>query len=143
MASCTFFGHHDCPAAVKPKLYAALVELIELHSVDMFYVGHNGAFDRMAHSLLRELSEQYPHIRYAVVLARLPGAKSEEDLSDTIFPEGLELVPPRFAVDRRNRWMLNRADHVLCYVTHSWGGAAKFAELAVRQKKNVINLAEK
>ena len=141
--TCTFFGHRDCPEAVRPKLREVLVELIERHGVDRFYVGRQGAFDAMVRSVLRELTELYPHISYAVVLERLPGPRDQAvwDFSDTIFPEGLELVPPRFAISRRNLWMLKQADLVVTYVTHGWGGAAQFGEKARRQKKTVINLA--
>ena len=141
--TCTFFGHRDCPEAVRPKLREVLVELIERHGVDRFYVGRQGAFDAMVRSVLRELTEFYPHISYAVVLERLPGPRDQAmwDFSDTIFPEGLELVPPRFAISRRNLWMLKQADLVVTYVTHGWGGAAQFGEKARRQKKTVINLA--
>lgn len=62
MSVCTFFGHRDCPETIRPKLHAALVELIEERGVDSFYVGNHGTFDRMVSSLLRELSERYPHI---------------------------------------------------------------------------------
>ena len=37
--------------------------------------------------------------------------------------------------------MLQRADFVVTYVTHSWGGAAQFAEAAEKQGKAVYNLA--
>ena len=143
MSACTFFGRRDCPEAVRPKLREVLVELIERHGVDRFYVGRQGAFDAMVRSVLRELTEFYPHISYAVVLERLPGPRDQAvwDFSDTIFPEGLELVPPRFAISRRNLWMLKQADLVVTYVTHGWGGAAQFGEKARRQKKTVINLA--
>ena len=99
--ACTFFGHRDCPANIRPKLQAVVVELIEQHGVDRFYVGRQGAFDAMARSVLRELEEVYPHISYAVVLERLPERRDEsdpQDFSDTIFPEGLEFAPPRFAI---------------------------------------------
>ena len=43
--ACTFFGHRDCPSSIKAKLREALVDLIENHAVDMFYVGQQGAFD--------------------------------------------------------------------------------------------------
>ena len=59
---------------------------------------------------------------------------------DTMFPEGLELVHPRYAIERRNLWMLERSDYVVTYVHHSWGGAAKFAALAERQGKRMIRL---
>ena len=144
MAVCTFFGHRDCPETIRPRLRAVVVKLIEQHGVDRFYVGRQGTFDAMAHSVLRELAEFYPHISYAVVLERLPWPKNPAswDFSDTIFPEGLETVPPRFAISRRNEWMLKQADFVVTYITHNWGGAAQYAEKAHRQGKRVLNLAE-
>ena len=78
------------------------------------------------------------------MLAYLPrkrDADYPEDDSDTMLPEGIETVPRRFAISWRNRWMLRQSDCVVTYVTHSWGGAAQFAEMAERQKKTVVNLA--
>ena len=144
MPACTFFGHHDCPSSIKPKLREVLIDLIENQSVDTFYVGNKGAFDRLVRFVLRELVQEYPRINYAVVLERMPGKQNEdypEDFSDTMLPEGIEAVPPRFAIVRRNKWMLSQSDYVVTYITHSWGGAAQFAEMAERQKKTVINLA--
>ena len=140
MSTCTFFGHRECPSTVKPRLRETIVELIEQHGVDTFYVGNKGAFDRMVRSVLRELTSDYPQIRYAVVLERMPEQREREDHSDTLLPEGIESVPPRFAIAWRNKWMLRRSDHVVTYITHSFGGAAQFAELAVRQGKTVINI---
>ncbi|MBQ0038444.1 MAG: hypothetical protein KBS74_07235 [Clostridiales bacterium] len=145
MPVCTFFGHRDCPSSIKPKLREVLIDLIENQSVDMFYVGNKGAFDRLVRSVLRELEQEYPQINYAVVLEHMPGKQNEdypEDFSDTMLPEGIETVPPRFAIVWRNKWMLRQSDYVVTYITHSWGGAAQFAEMAVRQKKTVINLTE-
>lgn len=53
------------------------------------------------------------------------------------------MTPPRFAIDRRNCWMLDRADIVVVYVKSPVGGAAKFKAMAESKKKMVINLAEK
>jgi len=36
--------------------------------------------------------------------------------------------------------MIKQSDYVVTYITHSWGGAAQFAEKAERQKKFMINL---
>ena len=144
MSACTFFGHRDCPPSVKPRLRDVLIDLVENRSVDLFYVGNKGAFDRLVRAVLRELRREYPQIDYAVVLERMPGVQSKEypeDFSDTLLPEGIETVPPRFVISWRNRWMLRRADFVVVYVAHPTGGAAQFAELAKKQKKIVINLA--
>lgn len=57
-----------------------------------------------------------------------------------MLPEGIETVHPRFAISWRNKWMIKQSDYVVTYVTHSWGGAAQFAELAEKQKKIIVSL---
>lgn len=139
LQACTFFGHRDCPASVKPKLRAVLVELIEQKNVTRFYVGNQGSFDAMAYSVLQELSAHYPQIRCTVVLAYLPAA-GEAPLPNSILPEGIETVPRRFCILWRNRWMLEHADYVVTYIVHPQGGAARFAQLAEKKQKAVYNL---
>ena len=122
-----------------------LVDLIENHGVGRFYVGRQGGFDRMVRAVLKELVLIYPYIDYAVVLERMPQKRDEfeprED-ANTLLPEGIETVYPRFAISWRNKWMLKRSDYVVTYVTHPWGGAAQFAGIAEKQGKHVINLAQ-
>ena len=72
MAACTFFGHRDCPDSVKPELLAVIENLIAKKHVKTFYVGNHGNFDRLATSLLRDLADLHPDIKYYVVLAYLP-----------------------------------------------------------------------
>lgn len=98
----------------------------------------------MVYKALRNLRQIYPHIQYTVVFAYLPTepTASQYDLSETLFPEGMEKAPKRFAIDRRNRWMLQQSEYVVTYVTHSWGGAAKFVEMAERIGKKVIGVKE-
>ena len=57
-----------------------------------------------------------------------------------IYPE-IEKTPPRFAILKRNFWMINKADLVIAYVKHSWGGAAKSFNYAKKLNKKFINLA--
>ncbi|MBQ2893000.1 MAG: hypothetical protein IJE24_02580 [Oscillospiraceae bacterium] len=107
----------------------------------MFYVGHQGLFDAYVHSELKKLKQEYPQINYAVVLAYMHGKKTEyDDYSDTMLPEGIESVHPHYAISWRNNWMLWQSNFVVTYITHSWGGAHRYAEKAKRQKKIVINL---
>lgn len=141
MAVCTFLGHRDCPWTIRPRLREVLAELIEHRDVQVFYVGNQGNFDAMVRSVLKELSFAYPWISYGVVLAYLP-EKHQADMEDTMLPEGIETVPKRFAIVWRNRWMLQQADYVICYVKHEGGGVARFLQDAIRAKKSVCNLAE-
>ena len=141
MPACTFFGHKDCPDTIRNKLQTVLVDLIVNHGVDMFYVGNQGQFDMIVQRVLRELKMDYPQINYAVVLAYMPGKRHVyDDYSDTMFPEGIESVHPRYAISWRNNWMLQQADFVVTYVTHSWGGAAQFEKKARTLNRKVIEL---
>ena len=139
---CTFFGHKDTPKEIEPTLRSTLIDLIENKNVTVFYVGNNGNFDTMVLRQLEDLSQTYP-ITYSVVLAYLPTAKNKyDDSSNTIYPEGLETVPKRFAISWRNKWMIQQSDIVVTYVTHTFGGAAQFKEMAKRQGKTIINLLD-
>ena len=138
----TFFGHKDTPKEIESTLRTTLVDLIENHGATEFYVGNNGNFDTMVRRQLESLSQTYP-ITYNVVLAYLPTKKSEyDDYTNTILPEGIETAPKRFAISYRNKWMIQQSDVVVTYVTHSFGGAAQFKELAERQGKILIELSE-
>ena len=138
MSVCTFFGHRECYGLDKQILQDAIKRLI-LQGVDTFYVGNQGQFDAMVYRCLKQFRKQYPHIRVAVVLAYLPTEKREYDqLLDAMYPE-IE-GPPRFAIERRNRWMLDHAQYCLCYIDHTWGGAYKFACFARQRNLTVLNL---
>ena len=137
----TFFGHKDTPKEIEPTLRSTLIDLIENKNVTVFYVGNNGSFDTMVRRQLENLSQTYP-ITYNVVLAYLPTKKSEyDDYTNTIYPEGLETAPKRFATSWRNKWMIKQSDIVVTYVTHNFGGAAQFKKLAEKQGKTVIELS--
>lgn len=140
MSSCTFFGHRECPDSIKIKLREVLIDLITNHDVDMFYVGNQGRFDSIVLSVLRELKKKFPQINYAVVLAYMPGKHTEyDDYSDTMLPEGIESVHPRYAISWRNNWVLRQSDCVVTYITHSWGGAAQYTEKARKEGKTIFN----
>ncbi len=135
----TFFGHGDTPDSIRDTLRIILIDLITNHGANTFYVGSNGNFDKIAKNALSDLGSVYP-ITYAVVLEYMPTKSNSGDPSPTIYPEGLEAVPPRFAICKRNEWMINHSDIVITYVNRNFGGAAKYAKYAKIKKKNVINL---
>ena len=137
---CTFFGHRDAPETITVALRTILIDLIENKNVTMFYVGNNGAFDRIARGLLKELKKTY-NINYYVALAYIPQKADGEDYSDSIYFDELNLKPHRLRIVERNKLMINRSDIVVTYVTHITGGAAKFKALAEKKGKMVINVS--
>lgn len=139
---CAFFGHKDTLESIRPLLESAVKQIIERYPDTMFYVGNNGNFDRMVLSVLKSLSQNFPTISYAVILAYLPTEKDEFYSSlPTIYPEGIECVPKKYAISYRNDWIVKKSDMVICYITHNYGGAAKFVEKACKKGKTVCNLA--
>ena len=138
MAACTFFGHKECFNLDNQALVVAIEDLI-YKGVDTFYVGSQGQFDSIVYGCLKQLRKDHPHIRVCVVLAYLPTVQSEyDDMADTMYPE-IE-GHPKFAIERRNRWMIDHSDYCICYINHTWGGAYKFTRLAKRHGKTMINL---
>ena len=136
--TCTFFGHRDTPTETEPALRLTLIDLIENKNATVFYVGNHGNFDAMVRRQLKDLSKTYP-IKYYVVLAYMPGKNADPD-EHSILPEGIETVPRRFAINYRNKWMLNKSDIVVTYVTRNFGGAQEFKQMAEKQSKNIIEL---
>ena len=63
-------------------------------------------------------------------------------LYDSIVYPPIEKTPPRFAISKRNEWMISKADLVIAYVSRTYGGAYQTLQFARRKKKRVINLAE-
>lgn len=144
MKACTFFGHRDASETIRPILKTAIMNLIENETVYDFYVGNQGGFDSMVLDVLIELSDLY-NIRYNVVLAYITGKKYDFERYkgvNTIFPDGIENTPPKFAISYRNKWLIKQSDYIITYVTHSWGGAADFKTLAEKKEKIVIELSE-
>ena len=123
MIACTFFGHRDSPAHLKQRIKDTIIKLVEEWCVDMFYVGSNGNFDSMAADALKEIKKEYPCIDFCVVLAYIP-KNGELNEQDTLYPDGLELVPQRFAISNRNEWMINHSDFVIAYVNRNGGNSA-------------------
>ena len=141
---CCFFGHRNITDEITDDLRKAVRSAITDYNARMFYVGNHGSFDVLAFKVLREMKDEFPYINYAVVLAYMPG-HSEKEYSyyspeETLYPDGLEKVPRKFAIVWRNNWMLKQSDTVICYVYHHFGGAGQMIEKAQKQNKTIINL---
>lgn len=140
MSACTFFGHRECRESMERPLIKTIEHLIVYENVRIFYVGNQGQFDACVHRVLKNMEKKHG-IRYAVVLAYMPKHRTElDDITDTMLPEGIETVHPRYAIDRRNKWMIDHSDFVVSYVTRAWGGAAKYTALANKKGKVVLSL---
>lgn len=66
-------------------------------------------------------------------------AQIEKEYDEIIYPE-LERVPLKFAILKRNEFMVGQADRVICYVQTHYGGAYKTLLYAHKRKKSYVNL---
>ena len=135
----TFCGHKDIHGrdAVERWLYDVCRYLIQ-QGAEEFYLGGYGGFDHLSAAVLRELKKTHPQIRLILVLPYLNSSMPTEGYDETVYPP-LESVPKRFAISRRNEWMVQECDTIIAYVTHRWGGAAKTLEYAQKKKKRIIS----
>lgn len=136
---CTFFGHADAPKEIETMLISTLTDLIENKNVNIFYVGNNGNFDRMVQNVLFDLSKKYK-INCYIVLAYLPNKQTEYKL-ETLLPNGIELQLLKFSISYRNKWMIEKSDYIVTYVTRTFGGAYQFKTSAEKKGKKVINIS--
>ena len=144
----TFFGHSNClfNDDIKKQLKNILLDEIIKNPTCKFYLGGYGDFDGLCLRALRELKHDFPTIEILFITPYLDKNYSKLELAkyyydDVIFPP-IESVPRKFAILKRNEWMVEQADLVIAYVKYSWGGAAKALEYAKRKKKRIINIAK-
>ena len=52
----------------------------------------------------------------------------------------IEGTPPKFAISKRNEWMVSNADLIIAYVAQSYGGAYQALQTARRRGKRITNL---
>lgn len=145
MRTVACLGHSTVSADISSQVRSEIVKLLIEDPDTEFLVGNQGQFDSIVYHSLASLEKDFPDLQYKIVLAYMPGQKEDYELypsKRTYYPEGMELVHPKFAISKRNRWMVEQCDVVLCYITHSWGGAAQFVKKAERKKIDVINIAE-
>ncbi len=113
------------------------------------YLGGYGDFDELCACASRELKEEYDGIKLVYVTPYLTLPEQERikemqigGLIDTSIYPPIENVPPRFAISKRNEWMMINADLIIAYVNRSCGGAYKSLQLARRKNKKIINVCD-
>lgn len=133
-----FCGHDNVPDIHKVREWLS-------HVLDQFiyeenvicYLGGYGGFDRLAASVVRQKQKVNSSVQAVLIIPYLNRTYDESGYDYTLFPP-LESVPPRYAISKRNQWMVAQADVVIAYVTHGWGGAAKTLAYAQAKRKKVV-----
>lgn len=147
----TFIGHSTI--CNRKKLFDlvmnTLSEKMEQDEV-LFYCGGYGDFDNLCVKVCNIIKKNKTNCKVIFVTPyitesyqkkmELLVADGQYDLS--VYPP-LENVPLKFAISKRNEWMVNEADLIIAYVKYTFGGAYKSLEYARRKNKQIINIADK
>lgn len=138
---CSLFGHREVNENIEKRLSIQINDAIIKHNVEMFLVGGDGQFDEIAAGIVRRAKEKHPSIRLILVRPYLTKKLEEnkeyyyENYDDIIIPEELLGTYYRFAITKRNRWMVDHSECVIIYSRHKYGGAYAAFDYADKQQK--------
>ena len=104
-----------------------------------FYLGGYGWFDEFAKACCREYAKTHNKCKLILVIPYINRKYYTEGYDDTLYPP-LERVPYRLAIYSRNRYMIDKADFVVFYVSYI-RKARNFLEYAQKRKKPLINIS--
>ena len=136
----TFCGHSTIynQEEVSKRLDHIIDSLI-VEGATQFLLGGYGQFDMLAARRVAKAKLLHPGLESILVIPYLDRKYDSKLYDRTLYPS-LEQVPLRFAISKRNEYMVDAADIIVAYVNHEWGGAAKTLEYARRKNKDVRSL---
>jgi len=143
----TVFGHRDFfeTNQVEDQIKLHIKEKIEKEGFNYIYNGGKGSFDYFCAKIVKDIKKTNPHIVSALVLAYYKTKWNEQEkyfiteyFDEHFYPE-INPCPPKFAIQFRNKWMIDHADYIIFYVNNQFGGAYDALLYAKRKKKKFIN----
>ncbi len=138
---CTFFGHRDAQPCIREKLKEEIYKLVEI-GVDSFLIGNNGNFDFIVQNLLSEICKETPFIDYKIVLSKLNEQVLSKNQEKTVFPLGFETFSPRFAISKRNEWLIKNSSFAIVYAKNKFSNSHKLLLKSLKSGLTVINIAD-
>ncbi len=142
----TFCGHSSFRAELDDeKRVLDIIENVANGEQVDFYLGGYGNFDNFAKDCAKKYQEKYPDTKVIFVTPYLTKWLSdrkdyfEKEYDEILFPE-IESVPPKFAVSKRNEWMVRVSDYVIGYVSRHFGGAYNMLLYAHKHNKPYTNI---
>ncbi len=145
----TFCGHAHFSKTeeYERKVLAFLEEKVGDQPAEM-YLGEYGEFDGFAYDCCQKYKAIHPNISLVFVTPYLTATYQCNHLEyqktryDSILYPEIEDKPTKYAIIYRNKYMAEKADYVIAYVRHDWGGAYTTYKHAQKKGKEIFNLAD-
>ena len=141
-----FFGHADTMLSdeLKNAIMSYLNECIADKKCE-FLLGGYGNFDAYALRFGLELKKSNNALKLTLVspyidwsYLKKQGEYVKTVYDDVIFPE-IDNVPKRFAISKRNKWIVDASDFIVTFIQHKYGGAYSAYHYAISNHKQVKN----
>ena len=143
----SFIGHRELNnfSIVEEKIEKIAKELLQLHEFVEFYVGRSGDFDISVASAIKRVQKAFGKEGCSLILV-LPYAVKDEFYYENFYDEILYPLNPKtyykIAITKRNEWLINNSDLLICYVEDNHkGGALTALNKARKTGIEIINLA--
>ena len=144
----TFCGHSSYSENTKDeeKILKLLEEISNGEDIT-FYLGGYGNFDSFCRNCAEKYKKLHPNSKLIFITPYLGKWLDErkdylEKAYDVIVYPEIENTPPKFAISKRNEWMVNQADYVIAYVSLHFGGAYNTLLYAHKHNKPYTNIYE-
>lgn len=143
MPTCFFIGHRDTPESLLPALSVEVERHITEYGVTEFLVGHYGAFDRLAARAVREAKERHPAVTLLMLLPYHPAQRPvqlPEGFDGSLYLQGMETVPRRWAIVQSNRQAVDRCDFLIAHAWQPSSNALALVEYARRRGRGRVTV---
>ena len=139
--NCCFIGHADTPFELRSKLKETITDLISQGTLN-FYVGNNGNFDLLVQEVLTDMIKEGQPINLNVVLSYHNEEVIRAEQKFSLYPDGLENTPLRYAISKRNDLLIKNSHILVTYVKHRFSNSHKWVDKAKKKGLKIINLAD-
>ena len=140
-----FFGHSDYreKQGDKERVIKRIEELAKGEQVS-FYLGGYGKFDRFAFSCAKEYKKRFVGAKLCLITPypnKLPRNLEYEraEYDESIYPS-LEKTPLKYAIIKRNEWIVEKSDYIFAFLEMHYGGTYRAIKHAVVKKKSYENI---
>ena len=135
----TFCGHSEVQDrdSVQDWLKMTAEELVK-QGADTFYLGGLHDYDALCASTIRELKKYYPSIKSVLVLP-YPEIEVGAAEYDKVICAPQDDTPEQYRFTKRDFWMIEEADVIVTYITHTRSGAYMTYDYAKQKGKKILN----